>query len=232
MRVTVALFVVLLRPAGADSPCNPPKGTTECTNPLVCDACCESYIPASQCNDCLKGGCPVFQCNTGSGECTAVLPPSTVVHDGQMQDDCSKTCKVKPPSPPPTTPTPPPTPAPPPPPTPPPTPEKFWKCDSTTGQCALTKSGTQSKSDCYEDCECVTPHNCGQLNGTFSCGQKINDCNVCDQCCESYILPQKNCEECVHQDKPHGCGWNETQTQVPPTWATKSIAQQPSDDRD
>jgi hypothetical protein len=65
---------------------------------------------------------------------------------------------------------------------------------------------------------CEIPHNCGQLNGTYVCGKKINGCNVCDECCEFYILPQPNCNECVAQAAPpagKGCGWPNMTRSVP-----------------
>ena len=97
-----------------------------------------------------------------------------------------------------------------PPPTPPPTPAVMYKCDSSTGQCLPSAQGAQTAAQCAGSCVCEIPHNCGQLNGTYVCGKKINACNVCDECCEFYVLPQANCNECVAQAAPpagKGCGW-------------------------
>ena len=95
-------------------------------------------------------------------------------------------------------------------PTPPPTPPLKYRCDNSTGDCVLNPLGAQTASQCEGNCVCAIPHNCGQLNGTYVCGKKINACNVCDECCEFYVLPQANCNECVAQAAPpagKGCGW-------------------------
>ena len=81
-----------------------------------------------------------------------------------------------------------------------------YKCDTATGQCLPSAQSTQNASQCTDSCKCEVPHNCGQLNGTYACGVKIDGCNVCDACCFFFPLPQDNCAECVHTAPPQGCG--------------------------
>jgi hypothetical protein len=131
-----------------------------------------------------------YGCNAATGQCY-IDPKGT-----QSAADCEGACKAAP--------------TPPPPPTPSPTPAVMYKCDTTTGNCLVNGQGTQTAAQCAASCKCEIPHNCGQLNGTYVCGKKMNDCNVCDECCKFYILPQDNCNECVAQAAPpagKGCGW-------------------------
>ena len=125
-----------------------------------------------------------YSCNMVTGNCFADAKGT------QTLAQCSATCAVVP--------------------TPPPTPAVMYTCDSATGQCLPSAVGTQTAAQCAGSCKCEIPHNCGQLNGTYVCGKKVTDCNVCDICCVFYILPQPNCNECVAQAPPpagRGCGW-------------------------
>ena len=63
-------------------------------------------------------------------------------------------------------------------PTPPPSPLVMYSCNAATGQCAEDPKGTQSPGECISTCKCVTPHNCGQLNGTVACNKVITGCNL------------------------------------------------------
>jgi hypothetical protein len=126
----------------------------------------------------------MFSCDAASGRCFLDAAGN------QTQAQCGATCAAVP--------------------TPPPTPAAMYACDSGTGQCLPSAQGTQTAAQCAGSCVCEIPHNCGQLNGTYVCGKKINACNVCDECCEFYVLPQANCNECVAQAAPpagKGCGW-------------------------
>ena len=38
--------------------------------------------------------------------------------------------------------------------------------------------GALAPGECIASCKCVTPHNCGQLNGTASCGDVLDGCNA------------------------------------------------------
>jgi hypothetical protein len=129
---------------------------------------------------------PTYSCVAAKGQC---FPNASST---QTQAACEAACFA---------PTPPPTPAP---------PASTYSCDSSTGRCFLDGKGTQTAAQCEGSCVCAIPHNCGQLNGTYVCGKKIESCNVCDECCEFYVLPQANCNECVAQAPPpagKGCGW-------------------------
>jgi hypothetical protein len=90
-------------------------------------------------------------------------------------------------------------------PTPAPTPTMF-SCDQTTGRCVPDPHGTQAPGDCISTCQCVTSHNCGQLNGTASCGAVLAGCNVCDMCCKPWITVQASCDGCFAAPVPNGCG--------------------------
>ena len=89
----------------------------------------------------------------------------------------------------------------------------MFRCDNSTGNCILDPAGTLTAAQCAGGCKCIVPHNCGQLNGTVVCGKNITTCNVCDTCCEFYILPQQNCNQCVNTTahpvpgRTGGCGW-------------------------
>ena len=101
------------------------------------------------------------------------------------------------------TPTPPPTLMP----TPVPSPLVMYSCNAATGQCAKDPRGTQSPGECINTCKCVTPHNCGQLNGTVGCKKDITGCNVCDACCKPWITVQASCDGCFAAPAgPYGCG--------------------------
>ena len=54
----------------------------------------------------------------------------------------------------------------------------MYSCNATTGQCALDPRGTQAPGECIATCKCITPNNCGQLNGTAACGRVLTGCNV------------------------------------------------------
>ena len=87
---------------------------------------------------------------------------------------------------------------------PPPT---CWSCDSSTGKCAPNRAGSQAPGDCYSKCKCITPHNCGQLNGTVACRQYLAGCNVCDACCfTNFNISQGGCDSCFNTAAPIGCG--------------------------
>jgi hypothetical protein len=69
----------------------------------------------------------------------------------------------------------------------------------------LDPAGSLSPGECIAACKCVTPHNCGQLNNTASCGAIVTGCNVCDKCCQPWI-DQASCDGCVATPAPSGCG--------------------------
>jgi len=87
---------------------------------------------------------------------------------------------------------------------PPPT---CYSCDTSTGNCAPNRAGSQARTDCIKMCQCTTPHNCGQLNGTVACNKDITGCNVCDACCKPWITVQASCDGCFAAPTgPYGCG--------------------------
>jgi hypothetical protein len=90
-------------------------------------------------------------------------------------------------------------------PTPPPTPV-MYSCNATVGQCVLDPEGSLSPGECIATCTCVTPHNCGQLNGTSWCNTQVTKCNVCDRCCQAYFKVQASCDGCFATPAPDGCG--------------------------
>ena len=94
---------------------------------------------------------------------------------------------------------------------PPPT---CYSCDSSVWKCTPNRAGSQALSDCYDKCQCVTPHNCGQLNGTVACGAAITGCSVCGMCCKPYITEQASCDGCFAAPAPNGCG-NQTNPPTP-----------------
>jgi len=168
--------------------CPWPKGLTEhCYyyGGLIDDSMCHGVAPPTP-SPTPPPSPPTYSCVAAKGQC--FLNASST----QTQAACEAACFA---------PTPPPTPAP---------PASTYSCDSSTGRCFLDGKGTQTAAQCEGSCTCEIPHNCGQLNGTYVCGKKIESCNVCDECCEFYVLPQANCNECVAQAAPpagKGCGW-------------------------
>ena len=86
---------------------------------------------------------------------------------------------------------------------PPPT---CYSCDSSVGKCAADRAGSQTPGSCIATCKCITPHNCGQLNGTTLCNTAISGCNVCDKCCQTFITVQASCDGCFAAPAPNGCG--------------------------
>jgi hypothetical protein len=134
----------------------------------------------------------MYSCDTTAGQCK--LDPEGSLSPGE----CIATCKSPPPTP---VPTPNPTPVP----TPAPTPI-MYSCNTTAGQCVVDPEGSLSLGKCNATCECVVPHNCGQLNNTAACGAVITGCNVCDMCCKPYITVQASCDGCFAAPVPNGCG--------------------------
>jgi hypothetical protein len=91
--------------------------------------------------------------------------------------------------------------------TPPPAPTPaMYSCNSTVGRCVADPRGSMSPAQCIDNCKCITPHNCGQLNGTVRCGEVVTKCSVCDMCCKPWLTQQASCDGCFNAPLPNGCG--------------------------
>jgi hypothetical protein len=192
----------------------PPPGPASCTDCF----CGSTRQDAAQC----KHACPDGEDATCTGNCD------------MSACYCWPKVTCTGPTPPTAPPTPPPAPSPPTPPTP-----AGYVCVPTKGQCFESPDGSKSQAECeaecltyscvadkgqcfpdaksnssqiecVRDCSCVPPHNCGQLNGTVVCGERVAGCNVCDACCKPFPLDQDSCNACVvtpAKGQAPGCGW-------------------------
>jgi hypothetical protein len=93
---------------------------------------------------------------------------------------------------------------------------QMYRCNSTAGTlehglCVEDPLGNQTLAECYANCKCIPPRNCGQLNGTVQCGAR-QGCNVCDNCCKAFLTTADLCDKCFASPpnplnpKEGGCG--------------------------
>ena len=87
----------------------------------------------------------------------------------------------------------------------------MYACNTTVARCVVQQDGTLTQDECAGSCQCATPNNCGQLNGTtWTCQgktHKIGGCNVCDACCQPWLTEKKECDGCFNTNVTHdGCG--------------------------